>query len=135
MSREGPLRHTTSEHGGIVTGWLVRLVLSFAIVALAVYEGGAIVLAHVSTDSAATDVSGEAAISYSHSDNIQDARDDAEVKAKEEGATLVAFSVDVPGKTVAVTVEKDAHTILLQRLSFTRSWTVVRVTRTQAVPR
>jgi len=117
-----------------VLGWLFKLIVSLAIVAVFVYEGGAVILAHIASDSAATDVSGEAALAYAHAHDTDQARAAATAKAKSEGASLVGFSVDTVRRTVTVTVEKDARTIFLGRLSFTRSWAVARTTRTQAVP-
>ena len=61
-------------------------------------------------------------------------RDAARAQAKQSGVTLVAFLVDAAGKTVTVTVEKKAHTFLLQRMGFSKSWTVARTTRRRAVP-
>lgn len=127
-------KRSGAERGGIVVGWLVKLVLSLLVVAAVAYEGGAIVFAHIASDSAATDVSDEAALEYSHSHDAPRAEAAARTKAKEEGATLLAFSVDPVSKTVTVTVEKAAHTIVLQRMSFTRSWTLARTTRREAIP-
>jgi hypothetical protein len=122
-----------AERGGIVTGWLLKIVLSLAIVAFVVYESGAIVFAHIASDGDATDVSTEAASSYAHSHDVSLARAAAQLKAKSEGASLIAFSIGDGGRTVTVTVEKDANTLLLQHVSFTRSWTKARTTRTQTV--
>jgi hypothetical protein len=125
----------SGERGGIVVGWLIKIVVSLAIVAVVAFEGGALVLAHVGADTAATDASGEAALAYSHSHDASQARAAAQAQANMDGVSLTGFSVSADGKTVTVTVEKRARTIVLQRLSFTRSWTLVRVTRTRPVPR
>lgn len=127
-------RSAALERGGIVLGWLLKLIVSLAIVAVVVYEGGAVILAHVASDSAATDVSGEAALAYAHAHNADQAKAAATEKAKSEGASLVGFSVDTIHRTVTVTVEKEARTLFLRRLSFTRSWAIARTTRTQAIP-
>ena len=124
----------THERGGIVIGWLVRLIVTLAIVALAVFEAGAIIIAHVQSDTAATDVSEEAALAYAHSHDADQARAAADAKAKDEGAIVTAFSVDTTGKAVTVTVEKDARTIILRHLSFARRWGDVKTTRTQPIP-
>lgn len=122
------------ERGGIVIGWLMRLVVSLAIVAVGAYEGGAVIVAHVQSDSAATDVAEEAALAYAHAHDVDQARTAAEDKATTEGATLVRFSVDAGAKTVTVRVEKKARTLFLQRLSFTKKWAVAGTTRSQPVP-
>ena len=130
----GPAERAAAERGGIVIGWLMRLVVMLAIVALAAYEGGAVIVAHVQSDTAATDVSEEAALAYAHSNDADQARAVADAKATSEGAVVVAFSIDAARKNITVTVEKTARTLFLQRMSFSRKWTDARTTRTQPIP-
>jgi hypothetical protein len=123
-----------SERGDIVLGWLVKLIVSLAIVGVVAFEGGAVVVAHVGADSAANDASGEAAIAYSHQHDADTAKEAAEESARMNGAVVVGFEI-APGDTaVIVTVEKKAHTIILQRLGATRSWSTARATARRAVP-
>jgi hypothetical protein len=123
-----------NQRGDIVLGWLVKLIVSLAIVGVVAFEGGAVVVAHVGADSAANDASGEAAISYSHRHDLDAAKEAAEESARMSGARVVGFVIAADGKAVIVTVEKKAHTIILQRLGATRSWSTAQATARRAVP-
>jgi len=125
---------STNERGDIVLGWLLKLIVSLAIVGVVAFEGGAVIVAHVGTDTAANDAAGEGALMYSHAHDAKAAEAAARGSAKMNGASLVSFTVATDGRTVTVIVEKTARTLLLQRLSATRSWGVVRVTVRRAVP-
>lgn len=117
------------ERGGIVTGWLLKLVVSIAIVGLVAFEAGAVVVAHVTAESAATEVSNEAAFVVGRGGRVQDAEDAARAEAAKQGVALIAFSVSADREIVSVRIEKKAKTLILHRLSWTKSWTVVRTDR------
>jgi len=127
-------RGSDGERGDIVLGWLVKLVVTLAIVGVVIFEAGAVIFAHIGADTAANDASGEAAIAYSHAQDAKAAEAAARSSAEMNGAKLIAFSVSADGKNVQVTVEKTASTLLLHRFSATRSWAVVRTTRQRPVP-
>jgi len=124
---------TVRERGDIVIGWLLKLVISLAIVGLVAFEGGAIVVARVQADGTANDVANEAAIVYARGANAEAAEKAAEAEAAHAGVTLVRFDVAPDGRSISVTVEKDAKTLVLQRISATRSWTEARSTRRRDV--
>jgi hypothetical protein len=117
------------ERGGIVIGWLLKLVVSIAIVGLVAFEAGAVVVAHVTAESAATEVSNEAAFVVGRGGRVPDAEDAAKTEAAKQGVALIAFSVSADREIVSVRVEKKAKTLILHRLSWTKSWTVVRTER------
>ncbi len=122
------------EGGGIVTGWLLKLIVSIAILGLVVFEAGAIILAHVNADAAATEVAGAAATSVASGGNAKAAEQAARAEAAAQHVTLVEFSLADDHKTVTVIVEKTAKTLLVHRLSWTKSWTVVHAVRRRPVP-
>ena len=128
-------RRRARERGDIVVGWLVKLVVSLAIAGVAVFEAGAVIVAHVNADSAANDAAGEAVVAYSHLSDAKGAEQAARAAAEKDGALLIGFMVLEGGTEIEVRVEKDARTILLQHASFTRSWTIVQTTRTEPVPK
>lgn len=117
------------ERGGIVTGWLLKLVVSIALIGLVAFEAGAVVVAHVTAESAATEVSNEAAVVVGRGGTIQDTEDAAKVAAAEQRVALIAFRVSADREIVSVRIEKKAKTLILHRLSWTKSWTVVRTDR------
>ena len=121
------------ERGGIVTGWLFKLVLSLAIVGVVAFEAGALVVAHVNADSAANEVATEAAFAAARGGNEQAAETAAKAEAARQGVQLIGVSLSSDGRVVTVIVEKTAKTLLLHRVSFTKSWTLIRVVRRRAV--
>ena len=127
------MRATVDERGGIVLGWLIKLAVSIAIVGAVAFEAGAVVVAHVGADTAANDASGEAAAVVSRDGNDRAAESAAAAAAAAAGARLIDFSVSSDRKSLTVVVEKRARTLVLHRVSATRSWGVVRTTRRRAV--
>jgi hypothetical protein len=122
-----------NERGGIVTGWLFKLVLSLAIVGVVAFEAGALVVAHVSADTAATEVASEAAFAAARGGGETAAEAAARDEATRQGVRLIGASLSNDGKVVTVIIEKTAKTLLLHRVSFTKSWTLVRVARRSTV--
>lgn len=120
-----------SSRGDIVIGWLVKLLASISIVGLVAFEAGAVIVTRVTAESTAGDIATEAAFAVGHGGGTQDAEDAARTEAAKHGVALVALSVSPERDTVSVTIEKTAKTLILQRLSWTKSWTVVRITRTR----
>jgi hypothetical protein len=121
------------DQGDIVLGWLLKLVISLAIVGLVAFEAGAVLVAHVGADSAANEVAGEASFAAAQGGDQKAAEVAARTEAGRQGVRLIGVSVANDGRSVTVVVEKTAKTLLLHRVSFTKSWTVVRVTRSRAV--
>jgi hypothetical protein len=123
-----------NQRGDIVIGWILKLIVSLAIVGVAAFEGGAVVVAHVGADTAANEASREAALEYAHSHDVDAAEVAAAESAKTSGASVVAFEVDVSSDVLIVTIEKKARTLLLQRIGATRSWSVARATARRGLP-
>jgi hypothetical protein len=117
------------ERGGIITGWLLKLVVSLAIVGVVLFEAGAVIVARVNVDSIASDAAGEAALEYAKAPNATQAEKVARDFVERRDATLVAFSVSPDGKVITLTVEKIAKTLIIQRFAATRKWTVARSTK------
>jgi hypothetical protein len=127
------VRAHDAERGGIVVGWLVKIVVSIAIIGFFLFEAGAIIVAHVNADTAATDAASEAAFAVARGASDEEAKAAAVEEARKAGVTVVAFAVATDGRSVTLTIEKRAPTLLVQRIGFMKSWAVVRVTRRQAV--
>jgi hypothetical protein len=121
------------ERGDIILGWLVKLVVSLAIVGVAAFEAGAVVVARVGADSAANDAANEAAFVYARGANVDAAKTAAAEEASRVDARLVDFSVDNEGRAVVVTIAKRAKTLFLHRIGATRSWSEARSTRRRPV--
>jgi hypothetical protein len=103
-----------SERGGIVGGWLLKIVLAFVIFALAVFEAGSIILARVEVDRAAIEASQEAGLECGRSGSSAKAREAAQtVAARHEAHVIGAVHCDTHAGLVSVTLERPAKTILI----------------------
>ncbi len=120
----------TGQRGGIVTGWLVKLVIGLLAVGLVAFEIGAVVIAKVNVDGTADTAAREAAFIYGTSRNVDIARAEAEKKAAQAGAKVTAFSVSQDGQFVTVTVEKIAKTIVIHKIGVFKNLRVARSTHT-----
>jgi len=123
-----------NQRGDIVLGWLIKLIVSLALVGLVAFEAGAVVVARVGVDSAANEAAGEAALEYSHSHDEQAAEAAASEQAETSGAIVVAFEVDAAHNVVILTLEKKARTVFLHRIGATKSWSVARATARRGIP-
>jgi hypothetical protein len=123
----------TSERGGIITGWLLKLVISLAIFGLVAFEAGAIVVAKVTIEDIAGDAVGAAAHEYGTTKSQDAAEKAAREVAESKGAVLEAFSVVENGRAVVVTVSKPAKTLFLHRIGVTKDWAVASSTRRRGV--
>ena len=122
-----------SERGGIVTGWLVKLVLSLAVFGLVAFEAGAIVVAKVTIESIAGDVLAEAREVYGPAEDAEQAEKAARAVAEQNDAVLERFEITENGTAIVVTVSKKAKTLLIHRIGFTKDWAVATSTRRRGV--
>ena len=107
--------------GGIITGWLLRLMLWLAVLAVVVFEIGAVVVATVDADSAAGEVARAAVVAYRSSGSLADSETAAEVVA--EGRSVELISLEEDGTTMTVEVGRAAGTLLLHRVALTEDLT------------
>lgn len=117
------------ETGGIVTGWLFRLVAFVAIFAFVVFEAAAIAVNTVTVDDSAREVVRAAAIAY-RTGTIEDARDAAMAAASDRGVDLVEVIVD--GDELSAVVRSEASTIAAHRVPPLEDLTVRETTSTVA---
>ncbi|MFO7777665.1 MAG: hypothetical protein R6V28_04865 [Nitriliruptoraceae bacterium] len=109
------------QDGGIVTGWLLRLVATMAVLALVVFEVGALVVASVDADSAAGEIARAATVAYRSSGSVTEAQSSGQAVADERSVELV--SLDEDGGGLVVEVERIAGTLLLHRFGITEDLT------------
>lgn len=108
------MTHHDREAGGIVLGWLVRLVVTMGIIALVVFEVVAIILTSVRADDAAAEVARAAVVAYGSSGSLERAGEIAGEIADDRSVELTTFEQD--GATVVIEVSAEAGTVLLHRL-------------------
>ena len=115
------------QDGGIVTGWLLRLVATMAVLALVVFEIGAVVVASVDADGAAGEVARAATVAYRSSGSLTEAQ--ASGQAVADGRSVELVSLDEDGGALVVVVERTAGTLLLHRFGVTEDLTRRTATR------
>lgn len=110
------------EHG-LILGWLGKLVLGFIVVAIAIFDGGAILINFFTLDSTAdeiaikltTDTLGRSFTSQATLES------EARALAKEAGARLVSVSVD-NSKRIHLVLRRRATTLVVGRIPPIADW-------------
>jgi Flp pilus assembly protein TadG len=114
-----PLRDLHRDERGIITAFFVKLVIAFALVALIVVDGTAIVLNRLQTDDVAQTAAREAARSFQDNGSPQLAREAAVRTVEEKNPTAkmksVVFRTD---GSVVVTVTRRASTVVTEHIGF-----------------
>lgn len=122
-----------AQRGGIITGWLLRLVIGLVLLGVVVFEIGAVVIARVGVDGTAQTAAREAALIYGGSRSVEAAQAEAAQKAKEGGATLAEFSISQDGTQVTVTLERKAKTFIIHKIGALKKYATVRASDTATV--
>ena len=117
----------------MITGWLVKVMIGIAVVAFLFVEVGSPVITRAQVDGATNDAADDAASEYFATRNIDRAREIAQQIADDEGAELTEFGLDEQGR-IRVSLFKEARSILLKKLSQTKSWYEIRVSATGSGP-
>ena len=117
------------ERGGIVIGWILKLILSLAIFGVVAFEVGAIVVAKVTIETVAGDALEEAVDAYRPSTDLDAAQKAAQAEAERNGAILESFDYNSGSTEMTITVSKEAKTLFVHRIGFTESWAIARATQ------
>ena len=117
----------------MIPAWLVKLVVTLAVLGFFGFELSSPLIAKAQLDSAAHDAADGAAFHLRQGEPIDNAKAAAVAVADLQHIHLDFFSVDTSG-VVHVTVSKEARSYLLRRFSRTKSWyhVVVKVTAAPA---
>ncbi|CAN5561409.1 hypothetical protein BH24ACT26_BH24ACT26_00400 [soil metagenome] len=113
-----------NDERGLVVSWLMKLVVGLAVTGVVLYDAGAVMMNHVTLDSAANDIARELSSSV---DATTPARTSpeltarAEVLARETGANLVEAEPDAEG-ALYVSLERRAETLLVRRIGPLKKW-------------
>ena len=105
----------------MITGWLVKIILSIALVGFLVIELGSPLVMQAQLDGVAHDAANAAGLELRSSGNQEVAKAEAARVADENNATLEEFTVDQQGQA-RVTVRKEARSFLLKKWDRTKSW-------------
>jgi membrane-associated protease RseP (regulator of RpoE activity) len=110
--------------GGIVVGWLFKIVLGLAFFALVAFETGAIVVAKVTADRVAINAADEAGQVYESTGSSAKAEDAAKKVAEQEDTAVVKFRIINGGRDVEVTVRKIASTLIVKHIGGIRKFAI-----------
>jgi len=127
MDRPPPSARARSDRGGIVLGWLVRLVVVMVAVGLPAFDGLSILAANVRVQDDADTAASAASEAYREAPDAQQALLAAEDSVADRSTTTVepgSFSV-TPDGTVTLSVERTASTLLVRRVDRISSWSDV----------
>jgi hypothetical protein len=114
--------------GGIILGWIVKIIVLLAILGAASFETGAIIVSKVTADRVAIDAAQEAGQVYATSHDIDKARAAAKQVASKDNVTVLDVHAIADGKYVEVTCSKKASTFLVQHIGFLRRFATARST-------
>lgn len=117
------MRNIYRDERGILIGWLVRLALGFAVVAVVLYDTGSIFVNFFQLDTTANDIAVEVSREVSGARTLPNqaaVEEHARELAKEAGARLV--SVTLEEQALVVTIRRRADTLIVDRISPIRDW-------------
>lgn len=117
-----------SARGGIVLGWIFKIVVLLAILGVASFETGAIIVSKVTVDRVAIDASQEAGRVYAGSRDADKAEQAAKQVAAKDGVSVTGFRIIAEGKYVEVTCTKKASTFIVQHVGFLKRFATARST-------
>lgn len=113
----------------MVTGWLLKVILSIAILGFIVIEAGSPLIVRAQADDAANEVATEASFQMGPNGSVEVMQAACAATAVKKGVTLDRCELDAEG-LVAVTVTKKARSYLLYRFEPTKNWHNVQVSAT-----
>lgn len=109
----------------MISGWLVRVVVVFAGVAVLLFDAGSIAVNFFTLDNKADEIAVSLSTSITNRDinphNSREVTSAAEDIAKEAGAKLVKAELATDG-TVTVRIRRTADTIVFGRFKQLRDW-------------
>lgn len=117
------MRNIYRDERGVLIGWLVRLALGFAVVAVVLYDTGSIFVNFFQLDTTANDIAVEVSREVSGPRTLPNqaaVEEHARELAKEAGARLV--SVTLEEQALVVTIRRRADTLIVDRISPIRDW-------------
>lgn len=109
----------------MISGWVVKLVVSLALTALLLFEAGSPLMTRLQLDGVAAEAARQANREYDKTGNKAAAKKKAEESAAESGAVLIAINI-VPN-AAAVTVSRKAPSVVFGKWDKTKSYYDVKV--------
>lgn len=117
----------------MITGWLVKIVVSLAFVGLLAVEAGSPLITKAQLDDVAHDAADNAALDLLDKNSPERARKIAEDIVAEKDAVLTGFTIDTG--SVRVTVQREARSFVLKKVEQFRDWYSVEATASASTVR
>lgn len=107
----------------MITGWLFKLLIGFALTAVVIFDGGSILVNYFTLDSTADDIAIALSTDLAGGQNpdVRAMEDKAETLARESEARLIDFSVD-QDEVVHVTIRRRASTLVVGKIGWIKDW-------------
>lgn len=121
-----------SERGGIISGFLVRMVFLFAFAGILLYEAGAVLVARVSVDGLSIDAAREAALTYERTADVKRARSECVRLARRSGAECI--QLEIRDGFAYATIRKEPPTLFAHRVGALERWTIANSTHRAPIP-
>lgn len=118
----------------MISGWLIKIVLTVALIGLVAFEGGSPLITRAQVDGIAHNIADDATADYFQRRNEETARAVADELAAKEEVAIEAFTVDPSTGVVTVKVFKEARSLFLKNWDTTKSWYEIRVTASGETP-
>jgi Flp pilus assembly protein TadG len=134
MNRIRPaLRALGRDQRGFVLNFFVRLILVFAILAVAINEVGQVLIATVDAHNAAGSAARAAADSYHRTSDLGLAQQAAVTAAGAEDpeAKVINVSISPADGSATVMVKTTATTLVMSRVSWLKPWDIRRASETE----
>lgn len=124
-----PTDNVSMDHGGIVLGWLTRLVVVMSVIGLVLFDAISVASTSATVADQGSYAAREASAVWDATHNVQRAYDKAAATAAEANSlnrvATTGFQID-PDGTVHLVIQREATTILLYRWDRTEAWTRIR---------
>ena len=120
-------RRRLADERGVVVGFLVRTILVFAVVGVALFETGTIMLTSIHAHGAAGAAAQAASNAYFQTHNFSIAKSAARRACRQNDphAVLVSIRLSKDGQSAFATVEETAPTLIVQRFGLTKNLGIV----------
>jgi hypothetical protein len=110
----------------MIGGWLLRVVVGFAVAAVVLYDAGSIVVNFFTLESTADEIAVAVATAITNDElSATDPRaiaEEAKVRASDAGARLVRAKLDTDG-VVSIRLRRVADTLVVGRIRPLEDWT------------
>jgi hypothetical protein len=110
----------------VIGGWLVRVVVAFAVAAAVLYDAGSIAVNFFTLDSKADEIALSIATAVTNDElpdtNPRAVTDQARMQARDAGAKLMRAKIDSEG-VLSIRLRRVATTLVVGRIGLLEDWT------------